>query len=362
MTSVNETDKSDLIPAYYKPMVRSENEEEFGIREQLRREEAQKRADYHPGDLSQDQVAFVNEYARQVNVHAIPDLEQNTSSYRFWHELENMCKKIDEVNVPHAGDAMRWSIVLKVRNLLGDEAFAQNKVSEIDNIFELADSCNGDLVAFGEEVEEFCDKVFDDNHKTLIRTNRTLVDDAKQLTKLGDFANFDESVATIPFENFAALENLDTNLSHGAFSSVMEIDGGTKVAKINRVGRVDNPNGKMRIITDYEGPYLEPHYVGTERDLAKVEERLQALANEKKQTFDILKAYIPENVPTFYGFVMGNSPRRFLEYRSNLGKAKFLDSEKELSLEQLAQIPPSEATLIEVWENIDQDKSFDRIG
>ncbi|MFC1722197.1 hypothetical protein ACFL0C_00960, partial [Patescibacteria group bacterium] len=188
--------------------------------------------------------------------------------------------------------------------------------------------------------------------------------------KFSEFANFEfneDKTPDLPIRGSA--EIINAGKYHGGFSTSIEIDE-NDIAKINRVLRVDTeefaqtgefPN---RQYPDSLAAVAERVEIPDDADEEKKEnirlatEATLRLAKIKRETHETLQEYIGDYLPELKFYAVVESPRRVLEERQLNNR---FGGEDGISEEILQNIPTSEITLLEVWENVGPKNSLDNI-
>lgn len=159
-------------------------------------------------------------------------------------------------------------------------------------------------------------------------------------TVFDDYANFSnpEHTPELPIKSAPNLG--EKMIGHGAFTTTIDIGEG-KVAKLSRMlGQKDGP---FRVDAN-DGAYLVSKTEDEEQDKKEVIQSMLDLAKEKEETYKMLGEYIGEYLPDIYFYAIVESPRKEIERYKGSNRPSGPD---------LSNIPTSEVSLMEVWEQID---------
>ncbi len=176
------------------------------------------------------------------------------------------------------------------------------------------------------------------------------------------FANFSDSEAVLPIKGGNAVLRNEDKIYQGSYTTTVEIDGGEKVIKINRLLRYSPHKENPVEFGAYEDvDFLAKKSSDTTNNEAELAElnrkqavaKMLAFAEYKRTIYEQIREYMPDHIPELHGFAVVDSPR--LEIERLLKKAKLTS----LTPEQEAQIPVHETALMEVWENATPEASID---
>lgn len=164
------------------------------------------------------------------------------------------------------------------------------------------------------------------------------------------YANYDSDAEESPRLPFKGIENIeDRDVYHGAFSTTIELDEHT-IVKMSRLQKVFVDEGRARPVMPGTTSHLVSQTPDSAQDQKKVVAELQALAEEKRTAYKFLKEKFGDVIPELKLCVISKSPLQDLERERLLGQG--------VTQKQVAKIPKSETTLLEVWENADPKGSL----
>ncbi len=175
---------------------------------------------------------------------------------------------------------------------------------------------------------------------------------ANEAPDFHDYANFDftKDKVELPVKNPPEMSERIAGL--GGFTTTVELGGG-KVAKLSRMlaKTTKTKYGSIEREDALGGKYLVDKSESVDLDNSEVTAALLELAKDKQHDYEMAGTYIGDYLPQIYLFAIVESPRREIEKYSQRPPKEDAD---------LLDIPASEKSLMEVWEQVDAKKALSR--